>query len=1486
MKNFTITFLVCLLVSITSYGQTQSAHTFTADDLFYIEYFTGLEADGTTFLTGWKGTDNYDGSDIPNLVPTDGSGLNLGGNVYNVGKRTDRAMGTTASGTLVPIFGAKFTNNTGSKIIQLEFMGVCEQWRTGDNNTVHERNKFAYSFNTTNLKDGDWIEVSAFDLFEIQTGSTTAGALDGNKPENRRDINATVTIAWENGTDMWIRWVDNDDTGKDALLAIDDLEITATMEPIPSISINTPNPTSYWIAGKTYNITWDYENIPDNTPVNIHFSPNASTTPPDNWQQIASNIPISNRAYSWATSTAQYANEDCKIRITAATTPNPTVQISETFNIVGRFPNLYRLRNGSPGNYDPGVIGRTYMITGGPDPNLPYDAVITHKYGTGYYDQEYMYMQDGTAGILIHDQNGKLTNAYNVGDGLRYFIGTYVNDNGMYKLVPVSFDEPISYGNTTIPQVVTIPELNSANFINHQAELMKLESVRFVNSTGTFAEGQVYTIIDQNNNEFDFRTSFSNADYIGGTIPPILMDMIVLPNTTVEGNFVTCRGYQDFIPFIVTSPKWGDYWEQGTTYNITWMTPSFVTGNVTIEYTTDANAQPEPTWETLATVPVTNGTWEWQIPSTQTVGDNYKIRLTATSGQVSYSGIFSIVPPIPSITVNTPKSGTNWKQGTNMTITWTSENITGNVDIFYKPDITTQTGNWSQIASDVDVAAGTYTWNIDPSQQLGTKYGIAVVAMSTVPGQDAVVDTSGIFNITDSEILPKVFITEYLEGSESVQNLNKAIEIYNGTGGDIDLSNLEVRLYVDGAKFPTITQNGNSYLFAGGTHVLINPDISDSIGNSRYVNSNITFFDGNDAIQVLYDGKTCDIFGEIGAVPTGPGWNVAGVPNATKNKTLIRKFSTTQGNITPLGSFGTTPENSEWIIKNKDYSSNLGFFGAVLKKNSDINLDASYDVPISAATSYDLIITQPVGLNANLPANINFQKINNIVFKNPGMATFTIQPNANLAIAGVLIDMSGGLAWTPYSNNNTQGSTGNNIVKTPPQNPELYFNIKSTAAGTGTLIHNFQNAIGNIERYISGNPNLTARCYHGVSIPIGATLDYEPIQSGLFMGSYLYDFDESINSWVGMGTSTTTELYPEKGYLIFYPNTSTTYNFEGFLIHDEVFIPYEYTNNATSQGFNFVPNPYPSHIDFSKVVNSTMYSYPNDLTKGFWVWDNGNYKAYTAPAKTGTCGPIISIGQAFFIKCNTKGAGGSLWLTNECRVGGGAVPFYGTDNQLNTLRITANGNQLQDEILFVFDNKWNLGSDECDMLKMTGSEEAPQLSSISADNEKLTINAMPLDSYETVIPLSFTLNASTQVEFVADISNIQGFITPYLIDKKENKTVNLRQNPVYTFNHTDTDTDKRFELRFVNVSFSKPHDLVDENVIYVNSNNKIVISVPSMQDTKTLINVYDMQGKLVSSNSLFLTDTFVTEAPFVPGIYMVSVSNSKQVINKKIVIAR
>jgi hypothetical protein len=134
------------------------------------------------------------------------------------------------------------------------------------------------------------------------------------------------------------------------------------------------------------------------------------------------------------------------------------------------------------------------------------------------------YIQDGTAGILIDDSAGNITTSFTVGDGISGLVGTATEFNGVLQLVP-SEDASVAVGATVTPEVITITNLLS-NQEDYESELVRINGVTFADAGGTFADASDYSISD--GSVTNFRTNFSEADYIGQTIPSGSNDMVVL----------------------------------------------------------------------------------------------------------------------------------------------------------------------------------------------------------------------------------------------------------------------------------------------------------------------------------------------------------------------------------------------------------------------------------------------------------------------------------------------------------------------------------------------------------------------------------------------------------------------------------------------------------------------------------------------------------------------------------------------------------------------------------------------------------------------------------------------------------------------------------------------------------------------------------------------------------------------------------------------
>ncbi|MDK2842596.1 MAG: trimeric autotransporter adhesin [Anaerophaga sp.] len=176
------------------------------------------------------------------------------------------------------------------------------------------------------------------------------------------------------------------------------------------------------------------------------------------------------------------------------------------------------------------------------------------------------------------------------------------------------------------------------------------------------------------------------------------------------------------------------------------------------------------------------------------------------------------------------------------------------------------------------------------------------------------------FLLTAQPSTNDLIISEYVEGS----SYNKYLEVYNGTGQSVDLSDYEVHVFSNGNVEPNYgislegtLNHGEVFVIANGSAELYStPDISTGSLN----------FNGDDAVA-LYKislDDYIDVFGCIGVDP-GSAW-ISGTLT-TLDVTLRRKTNVTSGasrsdNETDFNTLGT-----EWIASDMDDVSGLGVHG-------------------------------------------------------------------------------------------------------------------------------------------------------------------------------------------------------------------------------------------------------------------------------------------------------------------------------------------------------------------------------------------------------------------------------------------------------------------------------------------------------------------------------------------------------------------------------
>ncbi|MDB9961477.1 HYR domain-containing protein, partial [Oceanihabitans sp.] len=156
--------------------------------------------------------------------------------------------------------------------------------------------------------------------------------------------------------------------------------------------------------------------------------------------------------------------------------------------------------------------------------------------------------------------------------------------------------------------------------------------------------------------------------------------------------------------------------------------------------------------------------------------------------------------------------------------------------------------------------------------------------------------------------LNQLLISEYTDGEGD----NDCIELYNGTGASVDLTDYSIAVYLDDSTTPTLwpltgdVADRDVFVICHNFAATTASDLRNGLA-----------FDGNDAVALQYQGNDVDLIGIIGDNPA-TGWTEGS--NTTANTSLVRNDDVLAGNISNTNS-GLA---SEWTSYPATNTSGLG----------------------------------------------------------------------------------------------------------------------------------------------------------------------------------------------------------------------------------------------------------------------------------------------------------------------------------------------------------------------------------------------------------------------------------------------------------------------------------------------------------------------------------------------------------------------------------
>ena len=235
-------------------------------------------------------------------------------------------------------------------------------------------------------------------------------------------------------------------------------------------------------------------------------------------------------------------------------------------------------------------------------------------------------------------------------------------------------------------------------------------------------------------------------------------------------------------------------------------------------------------------------------------------------------------------------------------------------------------------------SAKTYYYVCTPHVTLGMKAVIIVIPVATYGCTDSTAtnynplatidDGSCIYSLPPAENL---FFSEYGEGSSN----NKYFEIYNPTNDTVDLTNYAFARVnnsptTNGVYEYWVDFDSAAIILPNDVYVVAHPS-ADSLILIETDMEYGSLSNGDDGFALVYGinpgspmspsaggYQILDWIGDWNGDP-GQGWEVAGVTNATRNHTLIRKCPISEGDTSWANS-----STNQWVVKPIDYWLDLG----------------------------------------------------------------------------------------------------------------------------------------------------------------------------------------------------------------------------------------------------------------------------------------------------------------------------------------------------------------------------------------------------------------------------------------------------------------------------------------------------------------------------------------------------------------------------------
>ncbi|HPN36793.1 MAG TPA: hypothetical protein PL041_00230 [Melioribacteraceae bacterium] len=472
-------------------------------------------------------------------------------------------------------------------------------------------------------------------------------------------------------------------TGEPTLYDESDFSFTVYQ---PSVTLTSPNGGELWRVNSNQLITWNKSYVDS---VKLEYT----TDNGGNWVVIKESVDANLLAYSWKIPNVNSAI--CKVRISKTSEPAISDQSDATFTIFE--PTLSLV---SPDGGEEWRVGTTQNIIW----TQSFISNIKIDYTTN----------NGSEWITLDANYPALAKENNYS----WVIPNNISTNCKVRISKA--DEPTLKDSSSNVFTIYQKVLTLTRPIGgEEFEVGKVENITWVSQyitkvkiEYTKTDGVEWILLDSVD---------ANLGTYAWTIPDDVRTnakIRISDNRELTLN-KTSNAFTIFKRTInIVTPNGGEAWRIGTQKAITW-TNTYITGNVRIDYSTDAGNN----WlEINPSIAANLGSYEWTVQNTPSTSCLVRIKSNDYPAVTdSSSGLFTIFNP--SIIVTSPNGGEKWRVGIKHNITW-QNNFVNNVKIEYS---TNNGSDWLVIAPTVLGSTQSYEWTIPNTVSLNCKVRVSDV---------------------------------------------------------------------------------------------------------------------------------------------------------------------------------------------------------------------------------------------------------------------------------------------------------------------------------------------------------------------------------------------------------------------------------------------------------------------------------------------------------------------------------------------------------------------------------------------------------------------------------------------------------------------------------------------------------------------------------------------------------------------------------------